>query len=516
MNENNAYGTGGNNLIDISVLVGDAVKGIRRLWWLYPILAAVISIVLCLGKVNSYVPMYRSSATFTISLENEQSVTGQTTTYSYYYNASVAEQMSTTFPYIISSSVFMDVLKEDLGVSFINGTITAQSIASTNMFTLSVESNSPEDAYNILISVIENYPVIARYVIGDTQMNMQLPPSIPTEPYNSIQLRSSVQWALFASAVLEIGIIALYVFTRKTVKTRKDIKYKLNQHCLGTIGVVRFKKHIKGFDDSVTILNPKVPGVFRESMRSIRIRVLQAAKKHGNVIMVTSTVPDEGKSTVALNLAIEIAKQKKEVALVDCDFRNPTIREIMGINGEDGNLSKIIEEEIEDFTPEKDKKSGVYILGSDKSMNKVMSKKGLKKMGSVVDRLRKEMDYVIIDTPPCGAISDASIIAGFADGVVYVTKQDFVKIGHIINSIQSLANNKVKILGCVLNCAQEGLSGYGYGYYGYGYAYGYGKYGRYGRYGYGYGYGGTKKNRTKNSSEAGAKAFLTKDEEDEK
>lgn len=484
MGRENVHDENSIELIDINILVSDIFKCIKRLWWILPILAAVLSVVMCAKEVKNYVPMYKASATFTITVQSSSaSSTGGEDVYSYYYNSSTASQMAATFPYILSSDVFMDVLKEDLGVSFINGTISAAAISDSNMFTLSVTSRNPEDAYNILISVIENYPAVAQYVIGDSQMNMQIPPNVPTEPVNSIVFKSDLKLSIFVALCIVGAIVLALAVTRNTVRTKKDIKYKLNQNQLGTIGKVKFKRHAGRFDDSITVLNSRIPEMFKESMRVIRIRTLKEIKETGNVIMVTSTLPNEGKSTVSVNLAIEIAKQGKAVALVDGDFRNPTIRNILGIKGENGDLTKIIEENKDNFVLEKDKKTGLYVLGCAEGISKPSVKLNSTQMKYVMKCLKKEMDYVIIDTPPCGPIADASMIAKLADGIIYVIRQDYVKISNIMNAIQNLSYSKTKILGCVLNLAESGVSGYGYGAYGYGYGYSYGKYG-YGSYGH--------------------------------
>lgn len=478
---------------EVSIIVADALKGIKKLWWTFPVAAAVLCVCLCVYTISGYVPTYTASATFTISVAETSSTDGTSSTYAYYYNSSAAEQLAATFPYILSSSVFLDVVMEDLGVSSINGSISASALSSTNMFTLSVTSTNPQDAYNILISVMDNYPEIAQYILGDTQMNIQIPPNIPTEPDSGIELLEPLLYGLGVGFGVFVLLVVLYALTRKTVRTRDDIKYKLGQRQLGTLGMVHFKKHTGDFDDSVTILNSRIPDVFKESIRVIRIRVMQEAQSAGNVIMVTSTIPNEGKSTVALNLAIDIAKQDKTVALVDGDMRNPTIRQICGITGDNGELGAVLTKKQSNFTLEKDTETGLYILGCAKGISRPQEKAGSKEFKGVIESLRKGMDYVIIDTPPCGALPDAAVISECCDGIIYVIRQDYTNIAGVMNAMESISYPKSKIIGCVLNMAETGVSGYGYSAYGYGYKYGYGYgYGRYGygRYGYGrYGYG---------------------------
>lgn len=104
----------------------------------------------------------------------------------------------------------------------------------------------------------------------------------------------------------------------------------------------------------------------------------------------------------------------------------------------------------------------------------------------IFSELKESYDLVLIDTPPCGIISDASIIAGAVEGVIYVIRQDAVMQTAIRTGISAMLETEAKLLGCILNGATGGPGGYG-NYYKYG---GYNKYYRYGysrKYGYGYG-----------------------------
>lgn len=99
----------------------------------------------------------------------------------------------------------------------------------------------------------------------------------------------------------------------------------------------------------------------------------------------------------------------------------------------------------------------------------------------LLDKLRDSYDLIIIDTPPCGLISDTEVIARAADAAVYVILQDTVRVSRIKEGLGNLLLANARVIGAVFNGAQSGLTGYGENY-------GYGAYGYYGKYGYGYGY----------------------------
>jgi receptor protein-tyrosine kinase len=116
---------------------------------------------------------------------------------------------------------------------------------------------------------------------------------------------------------------------------------------------------------------------------------------------------------------------------------------------------------------------------------------------SVFDNFRTEFDYILVDTPPCGLVSDTVLITETVDAIIYVVLQDTVRINRVLGGIDSVNSSEARIIGAVMNGAQSGFAGYGENY---GYSYGYGKYKSYSRYGYGYGYGyeyPDKKNKSK-------------------
>ena len=118
------------------------------------------------------------------------------------------------------------------------------------------------------------------------------------------------------------------------------------------------------------------------------------------------------------------------------------------------------------------------------------------------DSVREKYDYILVDTPPCGLISDALFIAQASDAALYVVLQDSVRVSKIRSGLDNLMSSNIRVIGGILNGALSGITGYGYNY---GYGYGYGKYGyggyKYGTYGYGYGkygYGNKRKKKKDN------------------
>ena len=173
--------------------------------------------------------------------------------------------------------------------------------------------------------------------------------------------------------------------------------------------------------------------------------------------------------------------------VVDCDLRDSGVSVL--VNSVTGKES--VKTETELYEIRHIEALGIDFLSfkdSEKNLQSIIRTPVLKK---IFAELKEDYDLVLIDTPPCGIISDASIIAGAAEALIYIIRQDAVMQTAIRTGISAMLETESKLLGCILNGATGGPGGYG-NYYKYG---GYNKYYRYGysrKYGYGYGYGKQK------------------------
>lgn len=485
--------------IDLFEILYDFLRGFKKIWWLIPALACLFGGLLYARVAMRYQPMYKSQASFTVSTAT---LSGNNYSYSFYYDTSTVKQMAATFPYILESNLLTDLIKNDLGVDYINGTISASAIADSNLFTLTVISSNPQDAYDILESAMEHYSEVSAYVIGDTQLNMIEAPKLAEEPYNSKSgLHDAVKGAA-AGIILAFIIQLIYGRMTKTIRKEDDVKDVLNVQCLGVVPKVVFKRHRVSVDQNISLLNKVISAGFRESVRAIALRMDQEFQKQKQkAILFTSSVPGEGVSVISRNIAYALAEMGKKVIYINGDLQMQT-EGISKYGFEEllkGNCS--IAEAVYI-----DEEGHIICLECHKGIS---GKKALT-LGADIGRLfgefRKVMDYIIIDAPPCTDMSHAALFAENADAIVYTVKQDQVSANSILDCMEEISSYGASFAGCILTQVQEnGLAGYGYGKYGKYYGnYSYRRYGygyRYGSYGYGYGYGQEEK-RGKKASQA--------------
>lgn len=487
MNNNTVNNDSANSTVELKVLLSDIWRGVIKFGWIAVALAVLLGGLQFYRSYVRFTPVYTVSATFTVQTENKV-LSGENgvSAYSFYYDRNTADQLANVFPHIIGSPILISHVCKDLGVEAMPAKVSATCIADTNMVTLTATGGDSKLTYDTLMSVIDNYSSVADYIIGRTKLVIISEPVLPEAPSNKMAWRSSVLRAALIGAVIGIGWIMVYAILRKTIRTKEDICNILNQSCVGVLPQVIFKKYRRKINTDIILTNPLIGSDFLESLRLLRGSVQKSLGENEKVIMITSTAPNEGKSVVTVNLASIFAKNEGRILVVDCDLR-------------DSGISVLVENEIKEKRP--DKETEAYVIHHIDSLgfDLLTFKDGARNLQSIIrpsnlkevfGNLKSDYDLILIDTPPCGIISDASIIAGAADAVVYVIRQDVVMQTSIRTGINSILETGTKLLGCLLNGATGGPGGYGnyYKYGGYNKYYRYGYSGRYGKYGYGYGH----------------------------
>ena len=215
--------------------------------------------------------------------------------------------------------------------------------------------------------------------------------------------------------------------------------------------------------ETIDKLDAKSPIV--EAYRSVRTSIeysnLDAKLK---IILVTSTQQNEGKSTVASNLAISFSKlPNKKILLIDADLRNPSIHRVFSIGNSDGMMSIL--------KGDKDLKSTVYNLNENLDIlttgvippnpDEILV---TDKMKEFIQQIKEKYDYIFIDSPPIGIVSDASLLSQLSDGVIFVISSGEVETDFAKLAKEKLMNVDAKILGAVLNKYESHNDDYRYYY----------------------------------------------------
>ncbi len=183
------------------------------------------------------------------------------------------------------------------------------------------------------------------------------------------------------------------------------------------------------------------------------------------VITLTSSTPNEGKSTVALNLAQAIATSGKSVVLVECDMRRRSLADMIGARTR-GGLYAVLSEQmtIEEAVVETSQKN-LYFLDSEPHIPNPADIIASKRFRRLVEALRETFQYVIFDTPPVGTFVDAAEVGHLSDGVLLVVRENFAKRAEVQAAFDQLRRAEVNVIGAVMNYCEAETSEYYYSYY---------------------------------------------------
>ena len=262
------------------------------------------------------------------------------------------------------------------------------------------------------------------------------------------------------------------------------------------------------------LLNESSPFSVRESFNLLRTNIIYTStdSKGAPVYGVASTVASSGKSTVMANLAVQLGSMSKKVLLIDADMRCPMQNKIFGYEKNHYGLSEFLSGVIK--TKEegiiKTDCEGLYIMPSGLIPPNPAELLMSNKFKELLDEIKQEYDYVLLDFPPIGVVSDSAAAVNYIDGYIFVARAYQSKIGDVKATIDRLEGIGGKIVGIVLNDVESKTGRYGryrryggkYGKYGrYGQYGPYGRYGRYGRYGNNNNNYGTYRNHVENENQ---------------
>ena len=185
------------------------------------------------------------------------------------------------------------------------------------------------------------------------------------------------------------------------------------------------------------------------------------------VIGVSSAMAGEGKSLSSVNLAYSLAQLKKKVLLIDCDMRRPSLSTKLPIQKNPG-LSDYLTGHCDMETVfqqcKVDEEEGFTVIASGRNPPNPIELLSSSKMSKAINKLRESYDYIILDLPPVGEVSDAMVAAKTADGILLVVRQDYCNTVALSSAVNQFEFIESRILGVVMNCVDEHGSGYRYGY----------------------------------------------------
>jgi capsular exopolysaccharide family len=444
--------------IDLLDIARDLFKDL----WL--IIVFGLSVAMCAYVLTNvlYKPNYTTRATFVVTSKGADDT---------YLNLNSAVTVATSLSKIFESRVIKKKVAMDIGTDSVEGKITSKVIPETDLLSLSVTSSSPDMSYRIINSIMKNYTAVTDSMYGSAILDLMEAPQVPMKPDNPMNNQKNFQIYFLLGALIMTILLSVLSITRDNVKNEKELSKKLDTKLFGTVShEVKYKTlraRLRRKKKSILLTSPTVSFSFTESFKKMRAKFeYKACQKSDKVLLITSVLENEGKSTVAVNLALALAQKSDYVLLVDGDLCKPAIFKILNNKVDEeheiGNCMKsnVGFEDIVAF----EENYGLYLaLGSKRYENStdLLSKDGFKKF---IEVAKKVMDYIIIDAPPITVSADSEILADIADTSLLVVRQSMARTKDINDAIDILNSSNCELLGCVYNDVRKVSFGQKIGY----------------------------------------------------
>jgi len=345
-------------------------------------------------------------------------------------------------------------------------------------YLLSVERQQKikESLYLFLLQKREENELTQAFTAYNTRI-IELPSGsdAPTAPARSKILLASFLIGL----LLPFGIIYLQESSNTKIRGRKDIE-SLTLPFLGEIPFTGRKKGLlrKAVEEKSIVVKSGKRDVINEAFRVLRTNVefMKGGNTKSNVLVITSFNPGSGKSFIAINLAMSLAIKERKVLLIDGDMRHGSTSAF--INNPREGLSNYLSGSINDIRNVivKDKEhTNLSILPIGKMPPNPTELLEDGKFGKLIEDMRSEYDYILIDCPPIEIVADTQIVEQYADRTIFVVRSGLFARAMLPELERIYTVKKFKNMALILNGTMSGNGHYGYSYrYGYGYGYGYG------------------------------------------
>jgi capsular exopolysaccharide synthesis family protein len=445
----------------------DIVKSLRSRW----ITVCVTVVVFLLGAVATILlttPLYQASTRLFVSTS-----AGSTLAETYQGNRFSQERVISYSELIKGETLAqrtIDKLGLDMSSEALRQQVKASAKADTVLINVSVLDSSPVRARDIANTMSDEFVTLVRELETpeagarpDARVVVEQRASIPDAPVVP-QTKRILAIGLALGVVVGIGLALLRDLLDNTVKDRKTVEEIAGAGIVGTIPLdkERRKQPAIPFESD----NSSIAEAFRKLRTNLQFLAVDNPPR---VIVVTSSVPSEGKSTTAINIALALAEAEHSVVIVDGDMRRPTLHKYLDMVGPVGFSTVLSGAASLDDALQESRFPGLSVLTSGAIPPNPSELLGSLAAKKVLKELRSRFDYVIVDTTPLLAVTDAAILAAAADGVLIMARFGQTKRDQLTHAVGSLTDVGASVLGAVFTMTPiRGGSAYSYsyGYYG--------------------------------------------------
>lgn len=433
---------------------------VKKMW----IIVIFIGLVVALGLTYTLAiktPLYKS--TTTLILANDQTITQSDLT--------LYQKLINDYTKIVTSKDVLNNTIYELNLPYsyedLKKSISATAVTDTNIINISVTDESAVLAKQIVESLSTNFKEKIEEIYKLTNVYMLEEPEVASDPYNYNIVKETIIYVLVGIALGCLYLFLRYYFDRN-IKTKEEVEDKINLPIMGSVRDCAKDLKDKKNKDRI-LLNEFPKSGFVEDVKTIRTNLdFSATENNIKKILITSSIPGEGKSFISSNLAISFAQNNKKVLLVDCDLRKGVVHRKFNIKNI-GLSNLIAKKDIDNLSYYINKTNidnlDVITRGIvPPNPSELLSSSTFKK---VLAKLEGEYDYIILDGTPVTNLPDSLIVSDLADKTLIVSTIGYTPIELLENTKKSLENVNAKIAGIIINKMPTKKGGYYYSAYKY-------------------------------------------------
>lgn len=379
-----------------------------------------------------------------------------------------AQKVVTTYINFLNTNVFYHDIQEESNLNYsineLKHMTTIKTINNTEIFQISVTSSSARDSYTLVETMQRIAPQLIKSIKPSAQISVVDPVSVPTKPSSPNILKNTLIGGMLG-LVLSIIFSFLWEIFDVNIKEKEELITNYQLPVLGEIPNFNgykekqlYKRYFpfllkyKKFSKTERELMDNSKFIITESYKSLRTNLrFTLLKDQCKKIIVSSPVPEEGKSTTSINLGITISQTGSKVLLIDCDLRKGKIHNYFNLKYKPG-LSDVLSGMAE-LTNVIRKTSyenlNIITIGSiSPNPSELLSGSHMEELINV---LEKDYDYIIFDTPPVNVLSDSLSLVKLSDGLIIVVREGVTSHPNVSNALEKFRLSQGNILGFVIN-----------------------------------------------------------------
>ena len=410
-------------------------------------------------------PKYTTSTTIVLVKDANSDITKQAETINQ-SDITLNQKLVATYRQIVKSKLVLEQVIDKLNLNYsyekLFNEIKVEALEETEIIKISVTDEDSKLCPNIANKVAEIFENEITKIYKLNNVSIIDKAVEDTSPSNNTFFRDFVL-AIFLAVAGSSAIIFVIYYFDDTLRSTENVESELDMPLIGKI--------FKDKNDTELVVDKKPKAVTSENIRTLRANLqFSSIDKELKTLLITSTIPGEGKSYISSNLAISFAQAGKKVLIIDCDLRKGRQHKIFKLNSRKGLSNLLISDNSYKDYIAATKIENLYVIPRGVVPPNPSELLGSKKNVQLIEELKKHFDIIIFDGAPITGLSDSLIISSIVDKVLIVSSINRTPKTELKNTKKNLENVGANIAGLVINNINNRTDSYGsYYYYNYGY-----------------------------------------------